>query len=288
MRTIRRTTTIAAGALALLAAVPAVAGAATFSNGAAIVVSSNFNAPASVYPSPIEVKGLRGPIVKAKVSLLGLTNEAEYIDAMVVSPSGRAVNVMDGRCTGNALNGESFTFDDDAAATLPPGDCNGQSGSFKPSGPDPGNPAFPGAAASFVQGSALSAFRNDTANGTWSLFVRSDLQGGPGGRIGGGWSLDLELAPNLECAGQSVTIAGTAGNDTLLGTAQADVFVGLAGRDVIRGLGGNDVICGGGGKDRLIGGAGRDRLIGQGEKDTCLGGGGKDTAARTCEKQKSA
>lgn len=275
-----------AGAAAL-AALPGMANAATFQNGQPILVSSTFNTPGNPYPSPIQVSGVKGPVSKVKVTLAGYNDNDPSVDFMVVGPTGDAVTVWGDLCSGQDLDGEVFTFDDDAPTALG-AFCAGDSGTYKPSGPQPGDIPFPGIAAGFTQGSKLSVFRNQNPNGQWRLFSRAAAQGGIGGQLAGGWSLEIETADVPDCAGKDATIAGTGGKDVLNGTPGADVIAGLAGNDVIRGLAGNDVICAGGGKDRLIGGAGKDRLIGQGGKDKCLGGGGKDTAARTCEAQKSA
>ena len=275
-------------AVAALAAIPAGAGAASFTNGTTISLPSTFNSPGNPYPSTINVTGLKGPIVKVKASILGYNDPNPAADFLLVGPTGKGVVLWSDECSGDELNGESFTFDDDAPPAVLPFDCGGKSGTFRPTGPNPDDSAFPGAASSFALGSKLADFRNTEANGAWRLFARGSTQGGLGGQLLGGWSLDIETAQVSDCAGQDTTIAGTAGNDVLLGTPGPDVFFGRAGRDTLKGLGGNDVICGGGGADRLIGGAGKDRLIGQGGKDSCAGNAGKDTAARTCEKSKSA
>jgi hypothetical protein len=283
MREVRWTVALCAVA-ALIAAVPASASAATFSNNTVVFQSSVSNAPANVYPSPIEVSGLTGPVVSVKPTLLGVNAfNPDLLDVMLVSPAGKGVVLFDETCSLAELSGESFSFDD-AAGPLP-GDCNNQSGTYRPTDNEAVDSPFPGAAAGFAQGSKLSAFAGGPGNGTWNLFTRGNHTGGPGAQVTGGWSLDIESAPG--CAGAVSTVAGTAGNDTLVGTAGPDVFVGLTGADTIKGLGGNDLICAGGGPDTLIGGAGKDRLIGQGGKDKCLGGKGKDSAARTCETRKS-
>jgi Ca2+-binding RTX toxin-like protein len=102
-------------------------------------------------------------------------------------------------------------------------------------------------------------------------------------------------APQGTCAGRTLTLTGSEGNDTITGTAAADVIAALGGNDSVRGLAGNDVVCGGTGNDRLIGGAGNDSLLGEAGKDTlkgsagrdnCSGAGGRDTAA-TCERRRS-
>lgn len=91
--------------------------------------------------------------------------------------------------------------------------------------------------------------------------------------------------PVPSCAGQEVTIAGTAASETLTGTDKRDVIAGLGGDDVILGLDGADVICGGrgvdtiraGGDDDLVkGGGDADVIRGNGEHDTLRGNGGDD------------
>jgi Ca2+-binding RTX toxin-like protein len=78
------------------------------------------------------------------------------------------------------------------------------------------------------------------------------------------------------CAGMTVTVSGSAANETLTGTSGPDVFVGFGGNDTIKGLGGADIACGGVGRDKLIGGAGNDRLLGEAGRDKLRGGAGKD------------
>ncbi len=78
------------------------------------------------------------------------------------------------------------------------------------------------------------------------------------------------------CAGRSVTIRGTEGDDILAGTASNDVISGLGGNDIIVAFSGTDVICGGPGNDTLIGGDGIDVLLGEGGNDSLFGGNGND------------
>ena len=79
------------------------------------------------------------------------------------------------------------------------------------------------------------------------------------------------------CKGQEATISGTSGSDSIKGTSGRDVVAALAGKDKVSGLAGKDLICGGAGKDTLNGGAGKDKLLGQKGADTLKGGGGNDT-----------
>ncbi len=66
----------------------------------------------------------------------------------------------------------------------------------------------------------------------------------------------------------SVTNAGTAGNDTLTGTAANDVLVGGLGNDRLIGSGGIDVLYGGAGNDTLSFGAAARRIDGGSGRDT--------------------
>jgi|GEM_PF-226941 len=82
--------------------------------------------------------------------------------------------------------------------------------------------------------------------------------------------------PAILCAGEAVTIAGTAGADTIEGTNGRDVIWGGGGADTIRGLGGDDLICAGEGADVIYGGAGNDRIVAAAGDDLIYGGGGHD------------
>jgi hypothetical protein len=96
------------------------------------------------------------------------------------------------------------------------------------------------------------------------------------------------------CKGKQTTILGTNGPDQFAGTPAADVISALGGNDSVNALAGNDVVCGGAGKDKLKGGAGKDTLLGEAGKDTLKGGGAKDVCkggkgndSGTCEVEKS-
>jgi len=101
--------------------------------------------------------------------------------------------------------------------------------------------------------------------------------------------------PAVTCAGLTVTIAGTAGNDVISGTTGDDVIWADAGNDTVYGNAGNDTIClgpgndtgyggdgndvirGGSGSDRIFGGSGADVIKGKSGDDTLRGQGGDDT-----------
>ena len=67
----------------------------------------------------------------------------------------------------------------------------------------------------------------------------------------------IDLAAKL-----SLTVPGTANNDSLYGAAGADTISGLAGHDALFGQGGLDLLSGGSGNDTLDGGWGADTLVG--------------------------
>lgn len=130
----------------------------------------------------------------------------------------------------------------------------------------------------------VSSLGNLFNHGDYYLKVELD---GPGGgylctemyfSLDGGATAPYVLRPVApQCAGQEVTILGTAGDDVLTGTSGADVIAGLGGNDRVNGRSGNDVICGGDGEDRLDGGSDHDTVHGMDGDDTLSGGSGKDT-----------
>lgn len=93
------------------------------------------------------------------------------------------------------------------------------------------------------------------------------------------------LGPAPTCRGVTVSIAGTAGDDTIVGTADRDVIATFGGNDTILTLAGRDLVCAGSGDDyvgagsaadRVFGGAGKDRLLGRRGPDVLKGGPGPD------------
>jgi RTX calcium-binding nonapeptide repeat (4 copies) len=288
-------------ALAVLA--PASATASTFSNPTPIAVPATgaggggISGVAGPYPSTIDVSGVPGTVVRARVTFTGIAHTfPSDIDTLLVAPGGRETLLMSAVCsappaTGSPdLTGQSFTFDDAAIESLPTnGPCS--SGTFKPTRRPTFNPVFQPPAPTFSTTTAMSALNGSPANGTWSLFV-IDHSAPDTGTISGGWTLDL--LTDATCAGLPATMIGTAGPDLLTGTPAADVILGFDGNDTISGLQGSDLACGGNGRDTLGGGKGRDRLFGEAGKDKLIGGKGRDRcvggasrdAGKACEKGK--
>jgi subtilisin-like proprotein convertase family protein len=171
---------------------PALAGAATFSNGTPITIPAGAPGttigPATPYPSAITVSGLKGIVTDVNVTLNGLSHSfIADVGVLLVGPTGENVVLMN--FAGSGPSSSTLTFDDAASASLPflgplP------TGTYKPtsfrantfSSPAPGAP----------YGSALSAFDDTDPNGTWRLYVQ-DFDAVDVGSMGG-WSLDITAA----------------------------------------------------------------------------------------------
>jgi Ca2+-binding RTX toxin-like protein len=308
-------------AITMLAAVPASASAATFSNPAPIAVpdaappDDEGHAP----PSPIVVDGLDGTVTKARATLhsWSATSFPNDLNVLLVGPGGQSTILVADVCIPpnfGAFGPTTLTFDDEAASLVPENQpC--PSGTYKPTNRDESDidedEFFPGAPAGPYP-TALSVFNGTSPNGTWQLYASDDALFGVQ-TIAGGWSLELAAGT---CSGLPATVpalVGTAADDTITGTPGPDVILGNGGNDTILGLEDRDVICGGpgkdvvrgggdkdkllgqGGKDTLRGQKGKDKLLGQGGKDKLVGGGGKDVCkggkkddtAKKCEVEKS-
>src|SRR4030095_9605984 len=97
--------------------------------------------PALPYPSVINVFGLQGVVSKVTVSLVELSHTFPAdLDIMLAGPAGQRVMLMSDAGGGNAVNGVTLKFDDDAAITLPQ---SGQifNGSYRPTAYEAGGPS---------------------------------------------------------------------------------------------------------------------------------------------------
>ncbi len=163
-------------------------------------------APALPYPSLINVSGLAGVVSKVTVSLVELSHTFPAdLDVMLAGPAGRRVMLMSDAGAGNAVNGVTLKFDDDAAITLPQ---SGPifNGSYRPTDYEPGD-AFVAPAPGGPFASALSAFVGANPNGVWSLYVTDD-RGVDSGVIAGGWRLNILTMPGPQAPSLSVARVG--------------------------------------------------------------------------------
>jgi hypothetical protein len=186
---------LAALAGALL--VPATASANTYFNGNVLTFPEFNPNPNSTYPSQLTVSGEVGLVRKVDVIFNAFSSNDPFgAEAVLVGPSGQKVQLMNDNCGGTAVDAATFLFSDGAASTLP-NPCNGKSGIYKPSGTPLAS--LPSPAPTGPYGTALSAFNNTSANGTWSLFTRDELFGGDQPQLLAGWILQIESAPLVVC-----------------------------------------------------------------------------------------
>lgn len=159
----------------------------TFSNPSSISIPSI--GTATPYPSTITASGVVGPIVKITASIFGFSHTfPDDVGALLVGPGGQATVLFDGVGDGADAVNLDWTFDDDAATTLPD---NGalSSGTFRPVNYYPTD-VFPAPAPGGPYATSLSAFDGVGANGLYSLFV-NDFLGGDTGSIARGWSITI-------------------------------------------------------------------------------------------------
>jgi subtilisin-like proprotein convertase family protein len=170
----------------------------TFSNSTAIIIpATGTSGPATPYPSNITIAGFTKPVTRVTVTLKQISHTfPDDIDVLLVGPTGAKFVLMSDVAGSSDLTGQTFTFDDQAAALLPDGTAP-PSGSFKPTNYSTGDafpapaPAGPYLTPGTAGGSSLTAaFNSLNPNGIWSLYVVDDV-GGDVGMIAGGWSLSI-------------------------------------------------------------------------------------------------
>jgi uncharacterized repeat protein (TIGR01451 family) len=209
-------TTVSTVGLSALGASSASA-SGTFSNSIAIGLQDPSTtgtnpAPATVYPSTIPVSG-QGSLNSLSVTLSGISYpDPQALSVLLVGPQGGSEILLSGAGGTASASGLDLTFSDDAGGFASEGSAL-SSGSYKPTDynsatfPSPA-PAGPyGTPATQGSGTLASAFPSGTnPNGTWSLYVTTDVPGAGTGSISGGWSLDLSTnSPPVVTAGASKT-----------------------------------------------------------------------------------
>src|SRR3712207_5640250 len=99
----------------------------TISNSAAITITDDTAAAGSTaatpYPSTITVSGVSGVLIKATVTLSGITeSRPDDLDILLAGPAGQTLLLMSdagGSSGSTVLNNVTLTFDDAAASSLP-------------------------------------------------------------------------------------------------------------------------------------------------------------------------
>ena len=161
-------------------------------NPADIAVPGNATSagPAAPYPSPITVSH-PATVLDVDIRIDGLTSTAPGdLNVLVVGPGGQQALVMSDVGAGNDVSNVTFTFNDEAAATL--GDSTIINGSsYKPQNQGGDGEEFPAPAPALNGNSALSVFDGTVASGVWSLYVVDDQTGDV--HSISGWTLWLTL-----------------------------------------------------------------------------------------------
>src|SRR5262249_52870913 len=148
----------------------------TFSNTGPIVINDTPRiggiAPATPYPSTINVSGVIGKVTKVTVFLDNFSHTFPGdVDIALVGPGGQRLLLMSDVGGGTDAVNADLTFDDAGAvfgAAI-------VTGTFKPTNSATGD-IFPppGPAGAIPDPQLLSVFNSVNPNGTWSLFVVDD------------------------------------------------------------------------------------------------------------------
>ncbi len=175
----------------------------SYSNTTSINLPATGNiGAASLYPSAITVAGATGSVLKATVSLVGLSHSGpDDLDILLVSPSGQTVLLMSDCGGGSSLNNVNLTFDSAAASTLPDA-TQIVSGTFLPSNYEAAADPFNSPAPAGPYGANLTAFEGVNPNGTWSLYIMDDSNP-KSGSLASGWRLTLTTGIPQCCSGNT-------------------------------------------------------------------------------------
>jgi len=158
--------------------------------GNASVIGFNDLAPASLYPSSIEISDFPGVVSGLSLTLQNLSHTGpDDIDLLLVAPNGRSIVLMSDVGGTTPVNNLTLTFNSEASTPLPD-DGAIVSGTYRPTNVGAGD-VFPAPApAGGVVYQNLSDFNGTPPNGTWSLYAFDDESGNVGS-ISGGWGLTV-------------------------------------------------------------------------------------------------
>ncbi|MEO7158067.1 MAG: Ig-like domain-containing protein, partial [Vicinamibacterales bacterium] len=212
--------------------------ATTFSNSAPITTvlpptCVSPPQPSTPYPSNITVSGLSGTVSDVNVTLHGMNFFEGDFEILLVGPGGGSQNLVLLSDAGSVdVSNFTLIFDDAAASALPQNGSWGASprtakptdyaelsstDTFPSPAPAPANRPAPTGSATLA-----SVFNGIAPNGTWSLYVITDVCNAPAETITGGWSVDITTAAgaatttvvtssqNPSITGSSVTFTATA------------------------------------------------------------------------------
>ncbi len=167
----------------------------TFTNAAAVTLPDN--GPATPYPSVIAVAGLTGNVTRVTATLRGYSHGwPDDVDVLLVGPGGQRVLLMSDCGGGNAREGVTVSFDDNASASLPDTAAI-LPGIYKPTNFDTSTDKLPFPAPGLPFSPTLATFNGQDPNGDWSLYVHDDGSWDAGSLLEG-WALSITTS-NLTC-----------------------------------------------------------------------------------------
>ena len=214
-----------------------------YGNSAAMTI--NDNAPASLYPSVINVNTIPGNVItKATVRLIGLSHSwPNDMDIVLVAPDGtRSILMSDaGGGAANALSNENLTFsataptrtprDTKIDSAVPQRPANYAVGSLAAEETDTFSGAGPGALR--FEPADFDAFNGVNPNGDWKLYVLDDTAQDTGS-ITGGWLLSLTVPTVFTVTKTADTNDGVCNADCSLREAIAAATANVGNDDLIR------------------------------------------------------
>lgn len=174
--------------------------------------------PSAPYGSPITVSGITGQIENITISLSGFNHTyPNDMAAVIVSPQNTAVLLFSGPGFNVPAVNLNFTFDDNAAATLPAEGALA-SGIYRPGleqyddtfpAPGPGGKVNDGDPAPWSY--SFAPLFNQNPNGDWNIYL-VDTQIGDRGNITGGWGVQFQVnnVPEPSSLSLGVIIAAAA------------------------------------------------------------------------------
>jgi hypothetical protein len=168
----------------------------TFHNPAPITlpITQSNPAAATLYPSAIVLRGLRGTIRDVNLTLHGFGHAAsDQVQVLLVGPRGQTAIVMASTGSIEDVADVTLRLDDEAALPLPfDGDTSLQSGDFRPTNAAGGAIPFLAPAPPLRSANAaLAVFDGTNPNGTWRLFVQDAAGLAAAGAFAEGWSIEI-------------------------------------------------------------------------------------------------
>lgn len=181
----------------------------TYSSGGSVTIPgvapvSNSAGAGAPYPSVITVAGLPANAVVKSVAIRGLRHSGPSdIDMLLQSPTGTNVVLMSDAGGLSDATGQTYTFDDAAAATL--ATTLNATGTYRPTNFGASD-TYPAPIGAITQATpTLASFTGDL-NGTWNLFVNDAVSSDIGFITSWEITFTIPTATNCTSAPRTVTV----------------------------------------------------------------------------------